>query len=498
MEQERLARLAARKRKASISPPPLQREEHKEEKKPKRVDTMNPSSNVTTAISHSSGKSTQPTETLTLQFPNGVIQKTWVKGQPRTGNDIKIEEILRKDELRTAFFSSFMWDPEWIFHKINTRKTNIILCMQAKTDIERQQHREDAQIQGFTNIRLVFPPLNGAYTCMHSKLMLLFYPGFLRIVVPTANLTEYDWGETGVMENSVFLLDLPRMSEKGAEEDVTLFGQELLYFLDRMQAPQNLRDGLLKFDFSSTRHLAFIHNVFGPHFGKDIERTGFPGLSKAVQHLELQTDPDTLQLDIASSSIGSLTASTIANLYEAARGAHVIKEPKAAKSRPTTNTVPALQNVRVHFPTEDTVVKSLGGPNNAGTIALPEKYFNKPDFPRSIFRDYESKRVGILSHNKLIFARGTRSKEVANNRAIAWVYIGSSNLSESAWGGLVIDRSRKELKLTCRNWECGVLMAVPDASSVDDLEKTFDSVVDIPFRHPGQAYGARKPWNFRG
>jgi hypothetical protein len=32
--------------------------------------------------------------------------------------------------------------------------------------------------------------------------MLLFHSGYLRIVVPTANLTPYDWGELGgLMEN---------------------------------------------------------------------------------------------------------------------------------------------------------------------------------------------------------------------------------------------------------------------------------------------------------
>lgn len=36
---------------------------------------------------------------------------------------------------------------------------------------------------------------------MHSKLQLLKYPDYLRVVVPTANLVPYDWGETGVMEN---------------------------------------------------------------------------------------------------------------------------------------------------------------------------------------------------------------------------------------------------------------------------------------------------------
>jgi hypothetical protein len=36
---------------------------------------------------------------------------------------------------------------------------------------------------------------------MHSKLQLLKYKTYLRVVIPTGNLTSYDWGETGVMEN---------------------------------------------------------------------------------------------------------------------------------------------------------------------------------------------------------------------------------------------------------------------------------------------------------
>lgn len=36
---------------------------------------------------------------------------------------------------------------------------------------------------------------------MHSKLQLLKYPEYLRIVIPTGNLVPYDWGEPGAMEN---------------------------------------------------------------------------------------------------------------------------------------------------------------------------------------------------------------------------------------------------------------------------------------------------------
>lgn len=44
----------------------------------------------------------------------------------------------------------------------------------------------------------------GNVRCMHSKLQLLAHPSHLRIVVPTANLVPYDWGETGIMENVSF------------------------------------------------------------------------------------------------------------------------------------------------------------------------------------------------------------------------------------------------------------------------------------------------------
>lgn len=37
--------------------------------------------------------------------------------------------------------------------------------------------------------------------CMHSKLLLMFHPGYLRIAVPSANLTPTDWGEDRLMEN---------------------------------------------------------------------------------------------------------------------------------------------------------------------------------------------------------------------------------------------------------------------------------------------------------
>jgi hypothetical protein len=51
------------------------------------------------------------------------------------------------------------------------------------------------------NVRFAFPPMTMGWGVMHSKLQLLRFPGYLRVVVPTGNMVPYDWGETGVMEN---------------------------------------------------------------------------------------------------------------------------------------------------------------------------------------------------------------------------------------------------------------------------------------------------------
>jgi hypothetical protein len=62
---------------------------------------------------------------------------------------------------------------------------------------------------------------------MHSKLQLLSYSTHLRVVIPTANLTSYDWGETGVMENVCFLIDLPRLPAGRTATELTHFAEEV-------------------------------------------------------------------------------------------------------------------------------------------------------------------------------------------------------------------------------------------------------------------------------
>lgn len=502
MEEERLARQAARvpKRNRSITPPPLRNQ------KVARLDNDIVSSSAP-AVLQPIDHSLDPAKVKDLSYPRGIVKKTWALNYERTGGDVKIEEVLERSTLRTAVLSGFQWDSEWLQTKLDYPRTKLIYVMQGKTEESRRLLRQDVKgAEAF--LRLCFPPMEGQVNCMHSKLMLLFHPHKLRVVVPTANLTKYDWGETGVMENTVFMIDLPR---DAASTVMTPFAEELFYFVDKKGLDDDVKRGLRNFDWSATRDMAFVHSVGGVSYGEAMHRTGLAGLSQAVCNHGLATDD--LKIDFAASSIGSLSTEYLQLMQYAARGQLSTAVTKGQSPNiPKTDVSAAF---RVYFPTNDVVQDSNRGPNSGGTICLQRSYFTSAKFPRSCFRNYQSKRKGLLSHNKILYARGKAASERK-----AWAYIGSANMSESAWGKFTMDKQKKELKITCRNWECGVLLPVrkeedvthkePDgsqgsASTVseagDKIEAlsmdVFDDLLPVPFQYPGEEYGDRQPWYFK-
>ena len=452
-----------------------------------------------------------------VQYPRGVVKKTWAFGHERNGKDIKLEEVLESKTLKTAVLSAFQWDLEWLFRKLNINQTKCIFVMQAKEQALKDQMLEETKDMS-KFLRLCFPSMDGLINCMHSKLMLLFHSNKLRIAIPTANLLDFDWGESGVMENSVWLIDLPRLSGNATlnVDDLTDFGKELMYFVEKQGLPQDAIEGILKFDFAATKDMAFVHTVGGMLYGDEAERTGLPGLAQAVRRHNLTTTD--LDIDFAASSMGSLKDEFLKNVHAAAKGENMVERAEAATAKakssffqakkPEPNDHSIRDKVRLYFPTQDTVKSSTAG--GAGTICLNRKWFEDMSFPRRCFRDYISTRPGLLSHNKILYARGlrkldaTEGEEPIAEERVAWAYVGSANMSESAWGKLVYDRKEKKWKLNCKNWECGVLLPVSangvateaGKEGVVDME-AFKDVVEPPFLYPGIEYDDREPWYFQ-
>ncbi|KAF2720407.1 phospholipase D/nuclease [Polychaeton citri CBS 116435] len=509
----------------------------------------------------------------TLIYPDGVVKRTWAFGHARTMNDIKLEEVLESNTLSTAVISAYQWDPEWILSKLQIPprggRTKCIFIMQAADqEMKSQMTAETEHMRGY--LQLCFPfmqPSPNMYS-MHSKLMLLFHKDKLRIAVPTANMLNFDWGETGVMENMVFLIDLPRLPDgfRIRTEDMTFFGQELVYFLKRQGLDQQAIEGVHTFDFTATAGMAFVHTIGGMTYKKDVERTGWTGLSRAVRHLNLQTE-ENLHLDFLTSSCGVLNDTYLQRIHDCSRGRDLLAEAdakaakdkatffnkKPASSRPKSKGSSAVDEGRAirsklhtYFPTQETVRASTAGA--VGTVCLDRKTWAAAPFPRDVFRDYTSIRRGLLSHSKILYARGKSqvkdSKDSSGDKMgkdVAWVYIGSANISQAAWGETPKwDEGKKEWRVWGKNWECGVLLPargantvdsnesasgskLMDASRADDGDETqseddtrdegegahgkrstrplpisvFDDVLPVPCQYPGAEYRGREPWFFK-
>ncbi|KAI0901612.1 phospholipase D/nuclease [Annulohypoxylon nitens] len=487
MEEERLARLRERsgKRKAPDSLP----DEQDRRQRPKLNDEA-PAKLATK-------------DTPSLPYPKGIVKKTWVKGCPRK-DDIKIEEVLQKDDLELAVISSFQWDEEWMMSKVNFAKTKIVLVAFASSEAQQEEMKANAP-RGAV-VKFCFPPMMSTGN-MHSKLQLLKYPKHLRIVIPTGNFVPYDWGEDGIIENMVFIIDLPRLddSKSQASNGLGPFGDELCYFLRALGLEESLVNSLSNYDFSEANHYRFVHSIAASHVGDKWQRTGYCGLGRAIKSLGLNTTGD-IEVDYMVSSLGSVNMDLITAIYYAAQGDNGLKEygmrgAKGGKSKGSALPKSKFQDkFRFYFPSHDTVVKSRGGKNAAGTICVNSKWWDAATFPRELVHDSKSVRTGILVHSKLMLVRHQHS----GKSKAAYAYVGSANLSESAWGRLTKERGSGSPKITCRNWECGVIVPISSQNSSQKETQAsdpsaFDDTIPVPIEIPGEAYGAtasKRPWFF--
>ncbi|KAH8879396.1 phospholipase D/nuclease [Thozetella sp. PMI_491] len=545
MEAERLARLKKRKAQGldgAADGAPRQRQKPNESAQaasaaPVLKPTMpaRPSREDRRAVEASSTRATSVNSNL--KFPRGVVKKTWAFGQARLGDDIKIEEVLQKDQLELAVLSSFQWDDAWLMSKVDLGRTKLILVAFASDEIQKEAMRSNVPSD---KIRFCFPPMHGS-GAMHSKLQLLKFADYLRIAVPTGNLVPYDWGESGTMENMVFLIDLPKIedAEQRAASKLTAFGEDLCYFLSAQGLDEKLIGSLGNYDFSETSGYAFVHSIAGSHQSEDAwRRIGYCGLGRAVQGLGLGTRGP-VQIDFVCSSVGSANEGLVTALYNACQGDSGLKEYQYRAAKPKARNLAGgadsgweeiQDRFRVYFPSRATVVQSKGGTNGAGTICFQSKWWKAPTFPHRILRDCKSVRAGLLMHSKVLFVR---HPEPTQGDGRTFAYVGSANFSESAWGRLSQDRGTKKPKLTCRNWECGVLVqtvqceangatssistlasssafSAPSDGNVggdaESLATAFQGCIPVPMQLPSAAYPlpiaaapiSTAPWFFMG
>ncbi|OIW33324.1 phospholipase D/nuclease [Coniochaeta ligniaria NRRL 30616] len=308
----------------------------------------------------------------------------------------------------------------------------------------------------------------------------------------------------------VFIIDLPKIedAEGLAANQLTPFGEDLIYFLEAQGVPDGLIRSLAKYDFSETARYGFVHSIAGSHADDSWRKTGYCGLGRTVNALGLSTTT-TVDVDIVTSSLGAVTYDFLQMIYNACQGDSGLREygirtaPKSKKTADGASVAQRLEtlrsHLRVYFPSEKTIEQSVGGKDNAGTIFFHSRWWNQTTFPKAVMRDCRSKRPGMLMHSKVLYVRQNPapvSGSSASSTAAGFAYVGSANLSESAWGRLVKDRASGQPRITCRNWECGVVVPVlrDTASAIDrqaregEILGIFNGYVPVPMQTPGAPY----------
>jgi hypothetical protein len=70
-----------------------------------------------------------------VQYCDGVVKRTWVRGFPPEDDVIKIEDVFQKDDLELAVLSTFQVDPDWVSTKL-LEKTKVIWVLSARDEEE--------------------------------------------------------------------------------------------------------------------------------------------------------------------------------------------------------------------------------------------------------------------------------------------------------------------------------------------------------------------------
>lgn len=325
----------------------------------------------------------------------------------------------------------------------------------------------------------------------HSKVLALVYPTFLRIVITSCNMMDID---TVDGDNQWYIHDLPKIPAKKKVRS-TQFEADFLSHLRALKAPEDFIEtieGL--YDYSEVKvHLTT--SVPGTWSGTKAEQHGLLRLRKVVQGLDLglvqKKAAGKLRLEVCAASIGNLNARWLNGFYDCVPG----KADLAVAA--VDSKVPIL---KIYYPTVGDVkgahTSAQHGASNIGCHTRP--WNTTPQDIKNLFYHYQSKDHGRLFHQKLMVAYNDQDPTALPY----YLYLGSANLSQSAWGALEVDKRTnpatcgiKLIKMS--NFECGVV--VPGYLIKGLLEPGTLSWVDgiVPHNQNSGRYDHKKdrPWN---
>ena len=339
----------------------------------------------------------------------------------------------------------------------------------------------------------------------HSKFFLLVFPAGCRVVVHTANLC---YGDLTAMSNAAWWQDFPKKTARqSATHETSEFEEDLVRYLNRLGwrgrdegarlghvGPEAFR----AFDFAGAG-AKLIASVPGRHGGADPRDRreasiwGHPALRRALAKMAFSPTFRDAPIVGQFSSIGSFSEKWLVSEFgESLRAGSLRTERDAATDDPARSarenegaerTGPAgpagpaervsspsssssslgAGPIQLVWPTVAEVRASLLGyaaggsiPGNTRNLAKPHVAARLHAWRAPATKEDPYGRARAAPHIKT-FARYAASEPHPRGGppALAWVFLGSHNLSGAAWGKF----EKNETQLNVLSYELGVLLA---------------------------------------
>jgi hypothetical protein len=368
------------------------------------------------------------------------------------------EEMKQPLTIQSALFSTFVYEDDFLEPIIQAFKLPSIII----------RHREDVkynQMEEHGNyIKYVFPKINVTlkWGKFHSKLMLFKFPKFLRVIIPSANLTNCDWQFWGQI---IWFQDFPLKQENQIEnEDSKLFREYLQSFMSTFMPHTyegkrfwtDLEIDFNDYNFSNTCVDLFA-SANGRFRGNELNLYGIGRLHHLV-NTKYKSIPRNPRLIIQCSSIGkSIKEKFFEDFY---KGFNIFENKD-------------MRKVEIIYPSINYITSFAMGEELTGCLFLTEDAYklHKNKFKLMEVKEKYADRKTVF-HSKIFITGDSNEKGefIIDDNSI--FYFGSHNFSAAAIGNF----EKENQQVSTANYELGVIFN-PRKLRKEEKEELFNMLL---------------------
>eukprot|EP01122_Echinamoeba_exundans_P002864 TRINITY_DN1285_c0_g1_i3.p1 TRINITY_DN1285_c0_g1~~TRINITY_DN1285_c0_g1_i3.p1 ORF type:complete len:483 (-),score=66.60 TRINITY_DN1285_c0_g1_i3:904-2352(-) len=264
---------------------------------------------------------------------------------------------------------------------------------------------------------------------VHAKFMILFFPQYLRLVIASGNFTQLEYEK---IRQVIWYQDFPKRVTTSSGQTTHPFVLKLSQFLLALNVPQSSVDQINCFEFSEVK--ATLITSIPTNEAKIAPVSGLTQLRHFTSTLPPLSDE-------ASIVVQTNTVSMASEAW--------LKEFVEACGRKGRSGAPkmAADKLKVVYPTEKVFSASdIGG--DAFSVVLFKSIIPQNRF----FVCLDVEGSGTLLHSKIIYPESG-----------SWMYVGSHNLTKSAWGSSKVNATNFELGIVFLkdSWKIRMPFSVP-------------------------------------